>query len=233
MKRLYILGLVAGLSLAILPATIKAGPFQTVPYEPQPRPELYVFGYGGIHWMKDFEGTGLTGNPEIDEEAENGWGVGGGLGLRSDWLGGTRFEVEGLHRSNDVDGVLLGGVSFPSDGDADITGITFNFVKELVWGGLYPYVGIGVGYGELDVDTQFTAGGIDDSASSFLWQVMAGLDFPWTKRTSLYIEYRFMPMSDFDLIYLHKTGVNAGTTDTINFDDLSNHSLFGGIRFAF
>lgn len=228
MKHIHTFGFVAGFALAVLPVTLNAGPFQTVPYEPQPRPELYVFGYGGITWMGDFEGRAMDGNPQVALNIENGWGAGGGLGLRTDWLGGTRFEVEGLYRSSLVEDVLVNGVSFRSDGDVQVAGVAVNFIKELVWGGLFPYVGIGVGWGNVDVNAPFAAGSIDDGASSFLWQVIAGLDFPWTKRSSLFLEYRYMPVTDFDL------GINTiAGTENVSFDDLSNHSVFAGIRYAF
>lgn len=231
MKRLFSAALLAGSLLAILPAPVKAGPFQTVPYEPKARPELYFFGYGGLNWMDDAEGITADGVFGIDLETENGWGVGGGLGLRSDWLGGTRFEVEGLHRANDVDDLLVNDVSFSTtDGEAELTGVSVNFVKELVWGSLYPYVGLGLGYGEMDVNLQSAGGGFDDSSASFLWQVLVGLDFPWTKRTSLFLEYRYMPISDFDLGF--QTAIPAGVVD-VNFDDVTSHSMFAGFRHAF
>jgi len=231
MKRLFTIAFLVGL----FPGVLSAGPFQTVPvpYEPKPRPEFYVFGYGGINWLTDFEGIAQDGAPEFELDADNGWGAGGGLGLRSDWLGGTRLEVEGFHRSNDIDELLVGQIeaAFPADAEAEITGVSVNFIKELVWGSLYPYVGLGLGYGEMDVDLQAsTVPGpgvfIDDHSSAFLWQVIAGLDFPYTQRTSLYLEYRYMPLSDFDLEYI-------GPVEMINYDDVSTHSIFAGIRFAF
>lgn len=228
MKRLSLFGLLAGFCLAIVPAALNAGPFQTVPFEPQPRPELYVFGYGGIDWMNDFHGKSETGNPNLNLDVQNGWGAGGGLGLRSDWLGGTRFEVEGLYRANNVKHVQVNGLDFPSDGDVSVTGVSVNFIKELVLGDFYPYVGVGIGWGDVNVNAPFAFGNVDDDASSFLWQVIAGLDFPWTKKTSLFMEYRFMPVTSFGL-----TTDVASVIRNVNFDDLTNHSLFFGMRYAF
>lgn len=231
MKRLFLCGFAASICLSILPSIVTAGPFQTVPYEPQPRPELYIFGYGGIHWMGDFEGRNQTNTRDLEFEGQNGWGAGGGIGLRSDWLGGTRFEVEGLYRSNEVDDVYLNDESFKSDGAASITGVAVNFVKELVWGSIYPYIGFGIGYGEVDVDVDFRDAlndpvWIDDGSAAFLWQVIAGLDFPYTDRTSLFLEYRFMPISDFDLEF-------STFLENFHVDDMTNHSIFAGIRYAF
>ncbi|MEM0968208.1 MAG: outer membrane beta-barrel protein [Verrucomicrobiota bacterium] len=107
-----------------------------------------------------------------------------------------------------------------------MTGVTFNFIKEMVWGRLLPYLGFGIGYGNTDVDIQAPGIALDDGSSSFLWQVIAGLDFPYTERTSLFLEYRYMPISDFGL---NVTGV-ASEWDV---DDLTNHSAFAGIRYFF
>lgn len=205
-----------------------AGPYEQVPYEPQPRPEIYIFGYGGVNFVDELEANSVTGFA-LEVSADDGMGAGGGIGLRfPQFLGGSRLEVEGYYRSNDSGGSRPNNAAFGGAGDVVQNGVMLNFVKEFAWEGVVPYVGIGAGYGSTDLDVTFPGGRIDGEETTFNWQLIAGLEFPFWQRVSVYAEYHYMPVQDFSM-----NATTLGVVTPLDFDDFSNHSLFGGIRVYF
>jgi len=206
------------------------GGYKQVPYEPQPRPELYIFGYGGVNWLNDLQANSRTDGPfSLDVGTDDGYGVGGGLGLRFPvFLGGRRIIKKGFYRANDSEGALPSNAFFGGSGDVVQNGIMVNFVKEFAWRGLVPYAGIGAGYGSTDLDIDYPGGILDAEETTFNWQAILGMEFPFWERVSLYAEYRYLSVGDFSM-----EATSFGDTFTMDFDDFTNHSVFGGLRIYF
>ena len=73
----------------------------------------YVFGYGGIDSGANYDTIGSyydyygndyynPGDLPIKFDLDNGWTAGGGAGVYSGLLGGSRFEIEGSYTSSDI-----------------------------------------------------------------------------------------------------------------------------------
>ena len=203
-----------------------AGPYQQVPYEPQPRPEVYIFGYGGVNFLDDLEANS-AGGFAMEVSTEDGFGVGGGIGLRFPQLfGGSRLEVEGFYRKNHSEGIRPSNAAFGGTGDVGMNGAMLNFIKEFAWNGVVPYIGAGTGFGQTEHDLDFNAGSIHGDETSLNWQAIAGLEFPFWQRVSLFAEYHYMPVGD-----LQMTNVpTVGSAFQVDFDGSAAHSIFGGIR---
>ena len=79
--------------------------------------KAYAFGYGGLDFGAGYETTGrfdyIATEIPIDFDLKNGWPAGGGLGVYSGLLGGSRFEVEGSYTANDVGYLSYTGFQLP------------------------------------------------------------------------------------------------------------------------
>jgi outer membrane protein OmpA-like peptidoglycan-associated protein len=79
-------------------------------------------------------------------------------------------------------------------------------------GGISPYVGVGIGYANVDI------GSVDDS--NWAWQAMAGLAVPLSERLDLDVSYRFFNVEDLE----------AGA---ITDGDYEHQAVTVGLRYAF
>ncbi len=221
--------------IAILASTIGFAPSLWAGPVVQPPAEqynFYLFGFGGANWLEDADGS--FNGTSVDLNSDTGWTGGAGFGWRSDFLGGTRAEIEGAYRSNQLDEARFDGLSIGlGDGDnAEInsTSIMLNLVKEfpLFNGGLVAYAGGGAGWSSVQARVNFAGDDFEDSSEVFIWQVIAGLELPITPRFGLYTEYRLTPFTDFTW----QADTAIGDVD-LGFDQLYNHGVVGGFRFYF
>ncbi len=176
-------------------------------------PSTYVFGYGGLNWQDDVNAN-LDG-ANLSLATDDGWTAGGGLGLMSDFLGGSRLELETFYSQNDANNLAISGLgSLDLPGDLSITSVQVNFIKELFdLGFLQPYAGIGVGFASVEADLA----GIVAEETAFAWQAIAGVDFNLSERVALFLQYRFLMVPELD----------------DGFDELNGSSALGGIRIRF
>ncbi|MDX1709836.1 MAG: outer membrane beta-barrel protein [Rhodovibrionaceae bacterium] len=197
-----------GLCMLSGPAVAKDGP--------------YVGLGGGVNWLSDADVEGTSAEFEFDA----GFAVLGTLGyaFAEPWMvGDVRAELEISYRENNFDSISGGGRSFDLDGDASQLFGMANVLFDIDTGSRFtPYVGAGVGIGQLWVDdltlSRFPGlGSVDDSDTVFGFQTIAGIAFDVTPQISLTADYRFLITEDpeFD-------GV-----DTEN----RNHTLMFGARY--
>ncbi|SDB69470.1 OmpA family protein [Belnapia rosea] len=213
---------------ALLAATVLALP---VAAQAQPVSGLYIGAGGGLNIHQDSNNNGVK--TKFDDIgavglASIGWGFGNGL----------RAEIEGSFRSNDIRSLNGGGRTGNSGyfrNYAAMANVLYDFNLGLP---VIPYLGVGVGYGWVDVDKANIAGPggsryrIEDVDGNLAYQGIAGMAFALpVPGLALTAEYRFFgtlePKLNIDRTSV--VGAPGGTYKPTNY----NHSALIGIRYAF
>ena len=222
---------------ALLALRVNAG--ETMPAPAPPPPEIFGAGwYGAIHmggniWQDDTEGRFFDdgeGNTLLVEPF-NDTGFYGGVKLGYVFgTGGCRFALEedmfynGWTSGADFTFENAAGDIAQDSISVDINSGVFmtNGILRFGTGAFQPYIGAGIGvyYGETD-NAQifgFETGG-SESHADFAWNVLAGADYYFNHKTSIFIEYK----------YLQYTGQNDFGAD----GELGQQLLGAGMRFHF
>lgn len=224
-------------------STAFAGPYRMSSKAPvQPKQfKGYVFGYGGWDSGADWDtnasfedpyfnpfGYGAEGFP-IDWDMNNGWTAGGGVGAYSKLLGGSRFEIEGSYTSNEVGDLKYAFFDLPADFEIKTANVMFNMLKEVPFGkrGAAGYFGGGVGYHTTKMEGDISHTLYSDSDSGFAWQLIAGVDIPVTERLALFMQYRYLVLSEMTFTTVH------GDFTHITDEDTSSHAVQVGLRVSF
>jgi outer membrane protein OmpA-like peptidoglycan-associated protein/opacity protein-like surface antigen len=189
--------------------------------EPVAQRGLYLGGGLGAGFP---DSSGIS-SPSLNTSADLSAGFVGmgtlGYGLKSGW----RVELEGAYRENGVDGIE--GVSGGGGGDYTAWSLMGNVKYEFPTGSrVTPYVGGGLGFVSLDMDsvTPIGASTIDDSDTSFAWQGIAGVGIGLSNALQLFAEYHYVGTSDFSV------SDAAGSSYDVEFD---SHLVLGGLRLYF
>ncbi|MEM7699141.1 MAG: outer membrane beta-barrel protein [Verrucomicrobiota bacterium] len=229
MKKKLFVACISGLLLAVA----NGGDFRMHSKAPSKSHKGYVFGYGGIDLGARHETEGNfdfypPADPiNINYELHNGATFGAGFGVRTDALGGFRFELDGSIARNDVGFLTYEGFELPVDAEIRRHTAMFNILKEIPFAHATGYFGGGVGYGwstfKGDIDTIE----YDSKDEGFAWQLIAGLDFPITERLALFTQYRYLVMHDAT----YET--NFGDFRTTTTSNPASHSFLVGARVFF
>ena len=201
-------GLIAAAFLAVAPAIAAAEGIN-----------VYVDFAGGANFLEDSDisGTGLNTSADFDP----GFAVKAAIGNALDT--GFRFEAEFAYRENDADGV--GGSS--ASGDVSAWSLMGNAIYDIKTGGrLTPYIGVGAGVAGIDWNDITPVGGgtVDDNATVFAYQGIAGAAYRINDNLQLTLDYRYFATED------HVLTTSTGT----NFDaDYQSHSIMVGLRWTF
>jgi Outer membrane protein beta-barrel domain len=178
----------------------------------------YVFGYGGFAAGYELDLTGTVAHFDFG----GGFIAGGGVGIYSDLLCGSRFEIEGLFTSNDIESVtdVAGITEGASGGGINTRAVMVNALKEIPFACVTGFVGAGVGYAgtELD-DGEFS---VDSGAVAY--QLIAGGEMPISDCLALFAQYKLLGIGETDYLV---------DGDTLNFDSYFIHSVSAGLRFSF
>ncbi len=205
MHRLAFIALILvplGLALGLAPGTARANQtedeeggktrsgFRFQPYL------TYEAGFSAIPNQNltgaDASGAGLWGRVDSDP----GFTVGGAVGARvHDYL---RAELNLSYRENDLDSMSVSPGSASASGEISLFAAMANVIGDLDLGWrLVPYAGIGIGYGLFEIDAESsTFVQIDDDASVFAWNLLAGASFRYSKTTELSLGYRYLATTD-------------------------------------
>jgi len=202
---------------------------------------FYIFGFGGGSFFDDASGIVLPANAPLEVGLSEGVSLGGGIGWRSDFLGGSRFEIEGAFTDQNVESVVFNNNNIANfAGEIETYSAMVNFIKEFRGlGNIVPYIGAGIGYTEVDSNFFYNGGAanivVNDTDGAFTWQLIAGLEFKLSDRLGLYAEYNYTSISDdISLARLGNGGAAGGGFDTVaELDDFSSHGVQGGFRFSF
>jgi opacity protein-like surface antigen len=227
-------------ALAAITSSAFAGPGfrlsskSPVVYQPQQH-KAYFFGYGGFDSGSHFDTTGNFDhvyppmNIPINFDLHNGWTFGGGAGVYSGLLGGSRFEIEGFSTQNENGYLTYQGFELPADLEIQTLAIMFNMLKEVPLGetGATAYFGGGVGYATTSIDGDIDTIEYSDEDAGFAWQLIAGVDFPVTESLSLFTQYAYRVLSDQS--YVTDFGDFTMATD----ENPYSHAVVFGARVSF
>ena len=203
---------------ALLTASFLAAPGLA---QAQPFEGIYIGAGAGYNYLEnvDTRASPGLGTPSLKINGNSGF-----TGLASVGYGfgnGIRLEVEGNYRQTQVH--RISGTPFPTTAGGRIQNygamlnVLFDMDIGVPW--LYPYLGLGAGYGWTHLNQVYAAGTnfpfslrTDDTVGNFAWQVIAGLSFPIPDVPGLSItaEYRFYsiigPKSVRGLILVRASG---------------------------
>jgi len=99
-----------------------------------------------------------------------------------------------------------------------------------------PYVGFGVGYGRIEIDTDNSSATvrINDADSVFAWQVMAGVNIPYTETVGFRIGYRYVATTDPNFDSRESGSTGGASFNSTRFDsEFDSHELTAGLRINF
>lgn len=178
---------------------------------------MYVFGYGGTTFDFDFEA--YDGTTFLNSDYDSSSIVGGGFGIYSDFLCGSRFEIEGFSTEADLQN-FGPGVPF-TNGRFTNAAVFVNFLKEIpLRKCITGYVGAGVGLNESKLEFN----GVADNNTELARQGIVGLEYNYCSALSFFGQYKIVgiPSSEYQLGAVNLTA-----------ESVVNQALVFGARFSF
>ncbi|MDF1656207.1 MAG: hypothetical protein P1U58_01275 [Verrucomicrobiales bacterium] len=195
----------------------------------------YIFAYGGVFGEVTVKGNEpiFPSNEIID--MDGGYLVGGGAGAYSKFLGGSRFEIEGLSAQNDIGRIrsdILDGrgfINFGFRGQINTRAMMVNVLKEIpIHNGIVGYVGVGVGAAETDINIaepfqqRGFARGFSETDLALAYQFIAGVDLPISERMAIFLQYKALGIGQTEYENLD-----------FNIDPYFTHNFILGARLSF
>lgn len=225
-------------AVAAFSFTANAGtPFRMHAKAPVHKVDKYIFGYGGVNLGSDYHTTGSFLQPgpgnnaiPLDWSTEAGFNVGGGIGVYSCFLGGSRFEIEGSYGENTIDAFAYNNVQlWPSEfvGQISTATVMVNFLKEVSLGKATGYFGGGIGGANSQFKGNYYYLPVNERDGGFAWQLIAGVDLPINDCIALFTQYKFQSIHGIE--YNTVAGDFPFSTD----EAITSHSVQAGLRFSF
>ncbi|WP_271274360.1 outer membrane protein [Aliamphritea hakodatensis] len=199
--------------------------------------------YGEISILStDVDDTSLNSsgrNVTAEFDKDTAFSIAGGYSYEANSLGNVRIEAEYLTTDNDTDSVNFNGNNFPANGQAvggslETRALFLNVTQEFNTPSetFTPYLGIGVGYADVDSSISYgPVANIDDNDSAFAYQIQAGLDVKFTEQLTGFAEYRYVAIDDIDLDRFG--GGPGGIQTTRQSGDLDFDAFSLGLRYNF
>jgi len=222
-------------SLGVLPAAAANAQFAGAPGGWD---GVYIGALGGYNILEDidlnFTPTGIRGS---EATFDGGWALIGriGYGFKIDQNIGLAVELEGNYRYNSVDATNVGGTRTGSGGENSAFGLMVNALASYDFGGIAPYVGLGIGYAWNQLKAR--NGGLtvtDETEGHFAWQGIVGLAVAIGAVPGLSVnaEYRYFSLleesySTTAAFRGARPGSNALDVETVN------HTFLIGLTYAF
>lgn len=145
-----------------------------------------------------------------------------------------RAEISLSYRSNEVEGMnVLRGQATDASGDIGLFTAMLNaYVDYDLKLGVVPYVGLGIGYGRLEIDAESATSAlrITDEASVLAWNVMAGVVIPYTETVDFTGGYRYLATTDTEVDSRLRGTVSGARRLNTEYDV---HELTIGMRIKF
>jgi len=193
---------------------------------------MYVSGIAGLSLVPKLDQE-ISGARVFEPDFDPGIKIAGALGYD---FGAFRAEVEIGYLTNEAnDGVAIGG-SGPVEGDVSVLSFMVNGYYDIHTPNfsLVPYLGVGIGGASIDavIIAPFLAPStqvVDDSATVFAYQFMAGFGWNVSPTITLTADYRYFATTDPEFTAGNFFG--SGSPDLES--DYNNHSFNLGARFKF
>ena len=190
---------------------------------------------------------GVSRSLDIESDTDVGFGGEFGKTLFTSQNGNEfSLSVSYLSSENDIDSIAFQGNNFSSDvgtaaGSLELQSLILRGTYKFNLGGVNPYIGLGIGIADLEVDARYggsvgTPSGsqppfVNDSDSALALEARIGLEIPVSKRFSLLAEYSIVELDDINLDRLG--GGPGGLALTSQEGDLSYDALTAGLKFRF
>jgi len=194
---------------------------------------MYVSGIAGLSLVPKLDQE-ISGARVFETDFDPGIKIAGALGYD---FGAFRAEVEIGYLTNEVnDGVAIGSGSGPVEGDVSVLSFMVNgyydFHKPNIL--FVPYLGVGIGGASIDalIIAPFLAPNtqvVDDSATVFAYQFMAGVGWNVSPTLTITTDYRYFATTDPE--FTPGNFFMSGSPDLTS--DYNNHSFNLGARFKF
>lgn len=189
----------------------------------------------------------FTSKQSVDTSFKTGYVLGGNIGV--DW-GTFRTEFELGYRHNkssssarlktsySVNGGSFGGSAYSTTSRNDIVAAGLNLsawslmanawydFHDILPHGITPYVGGGLGFAQVKLSGNLDSIKLNEKdATTFAWQLGAGVSYPVTQSMKLFVDYRYFAA---DSVHLKLSPGFHGGDVTGDFD---GHNVLLGVRF--
>ena len=143
-------------------------------------------------------GPGPAGGNVISK-FDDGYGLGVALGTKLP--SGFRVEGELFWQENDIDSGRLGPVQLSAlgglNGDVGVWGGMLNGYYDFLEGPLVPFIGLGVGYAQVDAKVNLgDISVIDDDDTVLAYQGILGVSYDFMPNLQGVLAYRYMALDD-------------------------------------
>lgn len=180
----------------------------------------------------DFDGVGSGRADTFDFDTGFNASISAGYAFGGRWgMLSPRLEVEAGYQSSDVDAALDGGTATAAAATGELNAFYWfaNLLLDIPMGwGFTPFVGAGAGFANVRGDNinvpvaGTLADGVNDSDTTFAWNVTTGLSYDISRNVTLDLAYRFVQFNSVDF----RTAVSGVTVS----NDIDNHQVNVGVR---
>lgn len=145
----------------------------------------------------DFGPVPAGGN--VISKFDDGYGLGVALGTKLP--SGFRLEGELFWQENDIDSGRLGPVQLSAlgglNGDVGVWGGMLNGYYDFLEGPLVPFIGLGVGYAQVDANVNLgDISVIDDDDTVLAYQGILGVSYDFMPNLQGVLAYRYLSLDD-------------------------------------
>jgi OmpA-OmpF porin, OOP family len=178
--------------LSVIAAVIAATSLTSTANAANEANDWYISGQFGVRAVE--RETATAPGVDIDTELGNGLYLSGAVGhrLNSDGIG-LRVEGEVAWRGGNLNNFDINNVPAPVTGDgfSALSVMANGYVDFNSGSSFTPYIGAGVGLARIAGDIDAGGNAIDDTATAFAVQGIAGVDVSLTDTVSLFADLRY------------------------------------------
>lgn len=190
---------------------------------------FYLGVWGGGTLLDEAKVRDARGTAHVDFDAGTAFGaaLGYDIGTRYPAIGQGRLELEIAHRQNDLKDAKFSDGRLAADGEISVLSFMANSFAEFYGARPWlPYVGLGLGYARVSLDSARLAGAPwgDDSDGVFAYQAGLGVGYELNQLLTLDLGYRYFGTLDATFRLADQTSVDW---------EYDNHALLLGLRLTF
>ena len=154
---------------------------------------FYVGAFGGYTFSSEATWNFIF-YDQFDADLQETWALGAKFGYAPPAFKFFAVELEYFYLKHDIDRSAGTNVTVES-GDAALNNFMVNFLLRYPEGRIHPYLGLGLGVSSVDVSGTRTQLGVtqplDDSDTSFAYQILLGVNFEINRNWSADLTYRW------------------------------------------